>query len=267
MIPIHFKPSKRVIILLSLLPFIVFLGLYIWGSHSRHRANPSDKLMPTFQQIGEGFEEVAIRPDRNGEIRLLMDSIASLKRVAISMIFILFGVVLGLFMGVYKVFDYTFNKSFIFFDKLPALALLPIILIIFGLGESSKIALIVIGVLPTIILDTYSMVKSIPHERILKAMTLNANTAHLVFTVLLPQLFPKILDSIRLNFKAVILFLIAGEAISATEGLGYRIFLVRRYLAMDIIIVYVIWIGILAFLFDSALSYLIKKRYPWYNAI
>ena len=59
------------------------------------------------------------------------------------------------------------------------------------------------------------------------------------------QVFPKVLDTIRLNFKAVILFLIAGEALAATAGLGYRIFVVRRYMAMDIIIPYVIWLSLI----------------------
>ena len=71
------------------------------------------------------------------------------------------------------------------------------------------------------------------------------------------------LDTIRLNLKAVFLFLIAGEALAATGGLGYRIFLVRRYVAMDIIIPYVIWISLLAFLADLAVRVWIKKRYPW----
>ena len=69
----------------------------------------------------------------------------------------------------------------------------------------------------------------------------------------------------RLNFKAILLFLIAGEALASQAGLGYRIFLVRRYVAMDIIIPYVIWISLLAFLADLAIRVFIKKRYPWLN--
>jgi NitT/TauT family transport system permease protein len=61
----------------------------------------------------------------------------------------------------------------------------------------------------------------------------------------------------------MILYLIAGEAIAATVGLGYRIFLVRRYIAMDIIIPYVLWISLLAFLADFLVRLWIKKRYRW----
>jgi NitT/TauT family transport system permease protein len=60
------------------------------------------------------------------------------------------------------------------------------------------------------------------------------------------------------------LFLIASEAIASQDGLGYRIFLVRRYLSMDVIIVYVAWITLLAFIADFALRKWVSVRYPWY---
>ena len=62
------------------------------------------------------------------------------------------------------------------------------------------------------------------------------------------------------------LFLIAAEAIAADSGLGYRIFLVRRYLAMDVILTYVIWITLLAFLIDWLLKTLSRRVFPWAEA-
>ncbi|THB83107.1 ABC transporter permease, partial [Pantoea allii] len=68
---------------------------------------------------------------------------------------------------------------------------------------------------------------------------------------------------VRLLLGSAWLFLISAEAISATAGLGYRIFLVRRYMAMDVIIPYVIWITLLAWLMDLALRQLHKACFPW----
>ncbi|GAL10240.1 urea carboxylase-related ABC transporter permease protein [Vibrio astriarenae] len=59
--------------------------------------------------------------------------------------------------------------------------------------------------------------------------------------------------------------MIAAEAIVATEGLGYRIFLVRRYLSMDVILPYVLWITILAYSMDWLLRLASKKLSPWYH--
>ena len=53
------------------------------------------------------------------------------------------------------------------------------------------------------------------------------------------------------------------EAIAATDGLGYRIFLVRRYMSMDVILPYVAWITLLAFLFDWLLATLSRRLFPW----
>lgn len=61
------------------------------------------------------------------------------------------------------------------------------------------------------------------------------------------------------------MFLIAAEAIASTEGLGYRIFLVRRYLAMDVILPYVAWITLLAFLVDAGFRKVNSFFFPWYG--
>ena len=62
------------------------------------------------------------------------------------------------------------------------------------------------------------------------------------------------------------IFLIAGEAIAATGGLGYRIFLVRRYLAMDVILPYVMWITLMAFAFDLLLRFASQRAFRWAHA-
>src|SRR5690606_25605763 len=127
---------------------------------------------------------------------------------------------------------------------------LPILFIVFGLGEVSKVVLIVIGVAPFIMRDLAARVAELPRELMIKAQTLGASSWQIVTRVVLPQLWPRLLLSVRLMLGPAWLFLIAAEAIAATEGLGYRIFLVRRYLAMDVILPYVAWITLLAFLFD-----------------
>ncbi|MEL6427193.1 MAG: ABC transporter permease subunit, partial [Pseudomonadota bacterium] len=84
--------------------------------------------------------------------------------------------------------------------------------------------------------------------------------------VALPQLMPRLIQALRLSLGPAWLFLIAAEAIASEQGLGYRIFLVRRFLAMDVILTYVIWITLLAFLLDLALRHLSRRLYPWAEA-
>ena len=95
------------------------------------------------------------------------------------------------------------------------------------------------------------------------AQTLGASSWVIAVRVALPQVMPRLIQAVRLSLGPAWLFLIAAEAIAADLGLGYRIFLVRRYLAMDVILTYVIWITLLAFVTDFVLRQASKRLFPW----
>ena len=146
------------------------------------------------------------------------------------------------------------------------MALLPILFIVFGLGELSKVALIIFGVAPFIARDIQRCTQEIPKEQLIKAQTLGASTWHILVRVLIPQLLPRLINAIRLSLGAGWLFLIAAEGIASTDGLGYRIFLVRRYLSMDVILPYVAWITLLAFMVDWLLANSSRLLFRWHHA-
>ncbi|MGB1391001.1 MAG: ABC transporter permease, partial [Paracoccaceae bacterium] len=127
----------------------------------------------------------------------------------------------------------------------------------------SKVALIAVGVTPFLIRDLASRTAELPTEQIVKAQTLGASSFVIGLRVALPQIMPRLIQAVRLALGPAWLFLIAAEAIASEDGLGYRIFIVRRYLAMDIILTYVIWITFLAFLIDWLLSVASRRFYPW----
>jgi NitT/TauT family transport system permease protein len=81
--------------------------------------------------------------------------------------------------------------------------------------------------------------------------------------LVLPQIMPRLLTCVRLALGPAWLFLIAAEAIASTEGLGYRIFLVRRYLSMDVILPYVAWITLLAVATDWLIVRTSHALFPW----
>jgi NitT/TauT family transport system permease protein len=260
---INAQPRRGTALVLSALLFGVSIAAYATAAYVRHRENPQDKVVPTLGQLAGGFYRAAFEQDREGEYRLLVDTLASTRRFFVSIACLLVAVLLGLHMGLLPYVEHLFLRFLLFSDKVPALALLPILFIAFGLDETSKIALIVIGVFPTIALDTYLRTKAVPGEQITKALTLGASDMEVAYRVVLPQILPEVLDTIRLNFKAIVLFLIAGESLAATAGLGYRVFVVRRYLAMDIIIPYVIWLSLLAYAADLGVRVWIRWRYRW----
>jgi NitT/TauT family transport system permease protein len=152
-----------------------------------------------------------------------------------------------------------------FLSMIPPLAILPILFISFGVGELAKVMLIFFGIFPVICRDIYQATIRIPDEQVIKALTLGASGTTVIYRVVLPQILPRLLGTLRLSLGPAWLFLIAAEAIAATNGLGYRIFLVRRYLAMDVILPYVFWITFIGFTMDWLLRKFTAWRYPWYQ--
>ena len=173
---------------------------------------------------------------------------------------------LGLAIGLLPYARSLFSRFIAVLSMVPPLALLPILFIVFGLGEVSKIVLIVIGITPFMSRDLAQRVMEIPKEQIVKAQTLGASSLVITTRVALPQILPRLISNVRLSLGSAWLFLIAAEAVASNVGLGYRIFLVRRYLAMDVILTYVIWITILAFIIDWLLKSLSRRAFPWMEA-
>ena len=103
----------------------------------------------------------------------------------------------------------------------------------------------------------------LPREQIVKAQTLGASTWQLMLRFALPQAMPRLIQALRLSLGPAWVFLISAEAIASDIGLGYRIFLVRRYLAMDVILPYVAWITLLAFTLDYLLARLSRGLFRW----
>ncbi len=106
-------------------------------------------------------------------------------------------------------------------------------------------------------------VSRLPREQLIKAQSLGASTWQVAIRVVLPQIMPRLIEAVRLQLGPAFLFLISAEAIAADVGLGYRIFLMRRYLSMDVILPYVAWITLLSYAMDYALARLARRGFSW----
>ena len=264
---INDAPGRPSAILLALLPFALILVIYAIGSDIRLSENPTDKLMPSFESFGEAMDRLAFQENkRTGEYVFWTDTAISLQRIFTGLgIATVICILVGIPVGFLPYLRSLFGPFLAAFSLIPPLAVLPILFIIFGLGETSKIVLIVFGVAPFLTRDVALAVAAIPREQIVKAQTLGASTWQMMTHIVFPQVLPRLCDSLRLSLGATWLFLIASEAIASEGGLGYRIFLVRRYLSMDIILPYVMWITLLAFLMDYALALASRLGARWYH--
>jgi NitT/TauT family transport system permease protein len=261
----NLEPARGLRWTLACLPFLLLFAVYVGASLERRAVNPDDKLLPPVSEMGAALQRLAFEPDRRtGERTFLEDTRASLQRLAAGLgIATLIGLVLGLAIGVLPLVSAAFAPLVAVVSMIPPMAVLPILFIVFGLGEVSKVVLIVIGVAPCLVRDLALKIASLPREQFVKAQTLGGSTWLTTLRVVLPQSMPRLIESLRLALGPAFLFLISAEAISAENGLGYRIFLVRRYLSMDVILPYVAWITMLAYAMDYALLRLSRAAFPW----
>ena len=266
---------------LSWFLFAIGLAAYLWISTARHRENADDRVTPTLLQMGKGLGDAVLKPAEEDEVTsdaeeqplltkirhsmLWKDTEATGRRFAISLALLLPAVLIGLHMGMFPYVGAFFLRFVLFFDKIVALSLLPILFIAFGIDELAKVMLIVIGVAPTIILDAFNLSRGVPREQIVKGFSLGAGDFSVTYRIVLKQILPRVLNSIRLNLKAIMLFLFAGEMIASSDGLAYRIALLRRHMGMDTIIPYVLWVALLLFLVDFGMRVLNRRLHPWFQ--
>lgn len=259
------NPNRAQTLVLGLLPFVLVIAAYLFYSNERLALNPGDKLLPSAATLAHTMHQYAFTEDeRSGDILFWTDTAASLTRILTALcISAVLGVTFGLAIGVIPYLRATLAPFIAALSLIPPLAILPILFIVAGLGELAKILLIIIGVAPIVVRDLALRSADLPVEQIIKAQTLGASTWQLIIRIFLPQIWPRLIDALRLSLGSAWLFLIAAEAIASTGGLGYRIFLVRRYLAMDVILPYVAWITLLAFSMDWLLRIVRARAFGW----
>lgn len=264
---IHADPPKKIVWAYILVPLLLVTILYASCSAFYLAGDPNGKIMPSFAMMANRVGELAFTLDPRTHTYLLWaDTVASLSRF---MTGLALAAIIGLFWGmntaVFPALQYIMLPGIVTFSFVPMMALLPIILIVVGIGDTAKIVLIFLAVVFFITRDIYATTKEIPQELLVKARTLGASELRLVYGIVLPMVMPRLFEVMRQSLGIAWWALIAGEGIAATEGLGYRIFLLRRYLDMAAIIPYVAWITILAFTLYHILLYTEYALYPWKN--
>ena len=263
---------------LSWVLFLIGIFAYTQFSVIRHKENPEDRVIPSSAQLWQGIKASVLEPAEEDDAldpsattfqrvthsMIWKDTVSSSRRFFIAIALLVPAILIGLHMAVFPYAEAFFLRFVLFFDKIVALSLLPILFIVFGIDEWSKIMLMVIGVGPTLMLDTYNIAKSVPREQVVKAFTLKSTNLDVAYRVILKQIMPQVINSVRLNLKPLALFLFAGEMIASTDGLAYRIAIMRRHMGMDIIIPYLLWVAVLLFGMDALLRVANRRLHPWF---
>ncbi|WP_168879600.1 ABC transporter permease subunit [Rhizobium sp. P28RR-XV] len=190
--------------------------------------------------------------------------LASLFRiVAAATIAILLGIPVGLLMGLNRWAKGILDTPIEFYWPLPPLSYLPLMIIWLGIGETSKITLLVLAMFAPICLSAQAGVRSLPLERVNAARSLGANRLQLFFAVVLPSALPEILTGVRIAFGIGWGTLVAAELIASTRGIGFMIMSASQFLATDVVFVGIGIIAVCAFAFSAAVRILEAVLVPW----
>lgn len=173
------------------------------------------------------------------------------------------GLPLGLAMGMSPLMRGIFDPPIEFYRPIPPLAYLPLMIIWFGIGETSKVLLIFLSVFAPVVLGARSGVKSAAIEQIHAAYSFGATRWQVMRHVILPSAMPEILTAMRIGIGFGWTTLVAAEMVAATKGLGYMVLTASQFLQTPVVILGIFIIAIIAFAFDLLVRFLERRLVPW----
>ena len=190
----------------------------------------------------------------------------SIGRVFSALIFaIIIGVPLGLWMGLNRWTRAVLDPLVELLRPIPPLAYLPLLVIWFGIGETTKILLIFLSIITPIIISTTHGVLSHQLNRERAALSLGASRLQVIQHVILPTALPHILTGIRIGLGVGWSTLVAAELVAADRGIGFMVQSAAQFLITDTVVLGIIVIAIVAVSFELFLRWLQKQLAPWYG--
>jgi len=170
---------------------------------------------------------------------------------------------LGLLVGIYAPVEAQIEPIMSFIRYMPASAFIPLFILWIGIGEAEKIAIIIIGSLPQLILMVAVNTRQVSHDLVEVSYTLGTPKSQVLWKVILPGCMPSILDSLRMVLGWAWTYLIVAEMVGASSGIGYMILQSQRMLGVSKIFVGILTIGLLGLIFDMCFRLFDRLLFPW----
>jgi sulfonate transport system permease protein len=188
----------------------------------------------------------------------------SLGRVARGLgIGVSLGLVLALVSGLFRLGEELLDPSIQMLRTLPVLALVPLFILWFGIGETPKVALVALGTLFPVYLNTYAGIRGIDSKLVEAASTVSLGRWGLIWHVILPGALPSTLVGLRYSLGVAWLILVISEQINATAGIGYLMTNAREFLRTDVIVVGLVVYGLLGLSTDALVRAVERRVLGW----
>lgn len=244
----------RKILLSMIIPVIVIIA---WYYVTNFKDTPA-AILPKISAVGRAF----IKQLSNGQ--LVDDISVSVSRVLKGyFLAALLGIALGTLMGMSSTIRNIFTLSLNTIRQIPMMAWVPMIILWCGIGDLSKVVIIILGAFFPIMVNTLSGITSTSLGYIEVARLYRLNSWQIFLRVYLPSALPQIFVGLKVGLGISWMAVVAAELIASSSGIGFRMSEARNLMQPDVMIVGMILIGVLGILMDRLLSLLSKKVTPW----
>jgi NitT/TauT family transport system permease protein len=244
--------------MLILAPWAVLLALW-YAIHYSGLVNPA--LVPTPHAVAASFWELA------GQ-RLPRDMWMSTQRVFLGVVLgIVLAVPVGFVLGWYREVRRFIDPLINFFRALPPIALIPLVIVYFGIEETAKVVILFYASFFAGVIVMYEGIAQISPIYVRVARTLGANDLEIFQRVIVPLTVPHMLTALRVALGVAWATLVASELIAAQQGLGSLIQNAAAFFQLEIIYVGIICIGFIALAMDVALRAAARRLVAWQERI
>ena len=235
--------------------FLLAFLLWQWVSHQSF-------VNPVFVPSPEKVLQAAIDFWSDDAIRLDIQ-VSFLRVTAGFLLSALIAIPLGVLIGAFKVGEGIVQPLAEFVRYIPVPALIPLMMVLFGIGEMPKVMLIFAGTYFQMLLMVADEVRKVPYDLVQVSYTMGATRGEIISRVLWPAALPGVFDALRLCNGWAWTYLVVAELVAANEGLGYRILKFSRFLQTPKIFVYLILLGIIGLTLDLIFRWLHRRLFPW----
>jgi ABC-type nitrate/sulfonate/bicarbonate transport system permease component len=233
--------------------------LFIWEFASRSGVVNTLLLPPPSAALADLFKLIL-----DGELQRALW--ASLSRILTGFaIAVAVGIALGALMARIRLLDLILDPLVELLRPISPLAIFPLAILWFGIGDASKIFVIALAASFPVILNTYAGVRGIDPNLFRASQSLGASPLEIFTTIVLPGSLPQIFTGVRLAWGISLIVIIAAEMVGATAGIGYMVLEAQQTFRTERVFAGIMVIGTLGFLTDLGFRRLRKFLLPWYR--
>lgn len=253
------RAGRRRRLLLNLAGILLFLAAWEAVPHLFSWMNPA--LFPPPSRV----LQAALPLIASGE--LAQHIVASLTRAAAGFcIALVLGIAAGIVTARIEILHHLSEPVLHGFRSVPSLAVVPLAVLWFGIGELPKIALIAWGAFFPVWITTFIGVRDTNIVYLRSAAALGASRARTLFQVILPAALPFILAGVRQAIAVSLIVLVAAELSGSTRGIAYMMSLGHQLFQVEIMFIGLVLLGLFGFLADRLFVWAAKRLFPWYQS-